>query len=117
MATRNCLRHLKKKKITRPGLIVCYSERKVGGMRSIRRSAFVPTFFLTGNDFRVVCVCVCVGGGGGGGAYIGLLMFLPFSSLEMISVLWLFSSENCNKTDKVGAEVSDGLKFGILGHY
>ena len=45
---------------------MCYSERKVGGMGSIHGSAFVPTFFLTGNDFRVGCVCVCVGGGGGG---------------------------------------------------
>ena len=28
-----------------------------------------------------------------------------------------FFSENCDKTDQVGAEISDSLKFCILGLY
>ena len=49
------------------------------------------------------------------GTYVGSYFVSTSSSLEMIKALWVVLPENCDKTDEVGAKISDSLKFGILG--
>ena len=53
------------------------------------------------------------------GTYIGSTVVPTSSSLHGndLGVMGVFFPENCDKTDKVGAEISDSLKFGILGLY
>ena len=78
MATRNRLRHKKKKKKATDKYLLCAIQKEKGDICSFYYCSY---FFLIGND---------------------------------LGVMGVFFPENCDKSEEVGAEISDSLKFSIL---